>query len=41
MSENEVIDLLNFMMHSIQLIQEGFSKINVPYEKNMQPSWMA
>ena len=32
MSENEVLDLLDFMMHSIQLIQERFSKINVPDE---------
>ena len=32
MSENEVVDLLNFMMHSIQLIQERFLKINVPDE---------
>jgi len=32
MPENEVIDLLDFMMQSIHLIQERFSKINAPDE---------
>ena len=37
MPENEVIDLLDFMMQSIHLIQERFSKIYTPDEFILSP----